>query len=193
MKTLMYACSLAVISGIFIACFPGSEKQVNLDTSSAQLALSHGHCNLPIKGIIRAARVQSQQEDLSDITVDFEIDMTSLIANIKEDGAYTRHIRSEKAFNTDEFPLMTFQCTDNFRLGDNWYQLRGNLTICGHSQSVLLRMTPVAQGENIRLVIEGKVNLFDFGIAYEEMDGNQVHAKEKIMFINLELESSAHS
>ena len=85
---------------------------------------------------------------------------------------------------------MVFNCHDNFRLGDKWFQLRGNLTINGTTNYVRLMLTPERVDFNKselinHYYISGEVNLFDYGIDYsDECSGN------KTMFINIHLEDS---
>lgn len=155
----------------------------------AQFAISHGHCNLLANAFVNKVDVVTIKEDFSDILINFSIDMNSLHSFNQQT---TNELKSELKFNTTENPYMVFKCEDNFRLGENWFQLRGILTINGISNYVRLMLTPEHAGiKNSKQInhyfISGEVNLFDYGIIYPEEI-----TRIKTMFININMEISEY-
>lgn len=157
------------------------------DGAVAQFAISHGHCNLVANANMDTIEIKSFEDDLSDIKIDFAIDMRSISSFSEE---VTNELNSPEIFNTILFPSMYFNCIDNFKLGENWYQLRGDLTINGVTKYVRLMLTPERAGKKndkqiYHFYINGNVNLFDFGIMYPGET-----TKTKTMFININLEQT---
>ncbi|MBL4657687.1 MAG: YceI family protein [Flavobacteriales bacterium] len=161
-----------------------------LKSPVVELALSHGHCNLLADTKLSSVDIDWSKADQSDVTIDFEMDMAR-IATFSEQ--ISNHLKSAAVFNVEENNHIVFDCRDNFKLGKNWYQLRGDLTINSVTNPVRLMMrstryySKVKGKRNDKYVISGEVNLFDYGIEYTEGDGKKLFSKEKIMYFNIEL------
>lgn len=163
---------------------------LNLDAPQAQLAFSHGHCNLTASAFLNSVVINTAKDDFSDVTIDFEIDMKTVVSF----NEWTDHLRSSNVFNVQETPLISFECRDNFKLGNGWFQIRGDLTINGVTRAVRFMLTPERitdskSGKMLnRFIINGDVNLFDYEIEYSDLAGNPEFVREKIMFLNIVLD-----
>jgi polyisoprenoid-binding protein YceI len=68
----------------------------------------------------------SSKEDFSDATVDATIKVASVnTGNERRDG----HMKTDDFFNSEKFPLITFKSTSFEKVGENKYNITGNLTI----------------------------------------------------------------
>ncbi len=177
------------------------------------LAVSHGHCTLPFEATLENFKVDipSKQVDYGNITIDpktgkvrtntenpsndplkqmkvsFDIDPNSFNTFVGEE--YTQRLRKDGLFKSEKDQKIKFTTTDVFALGKDWYQLRGKLSIKGVEQDVWFWATPIYQsGKDFitSMVIEGQVNLFDFGIDYDKITtGKSDNVPSKWMYINL--------
>ena len=156
-------------------------RQVIME-KKANFAISHGHCNLAFTGVIEGMGVRYNADQPQDLSVDFTINTESLKAN-GDSEELTKSIIAEEMFDGTGSNYINFKTEDIFRLGDNWYQLRGKMTIKDTEQVVRLRATPVRDNDRVReWVIEGMVDLDRFGIHAEDgIESEWGH----VMFINL--------
>lgn len=167
-----------------------AEYQKPKPTPKVELAICHGHCNLLADAYMSDVVMGWNKADKTDITIDFKVNMASVATFSEEVGEY---LKSEAVFNTDAHQFIEFECIDNFKLGENWYQLRGNLTINGVTKDVSLMMNSSkhylkSTGKtDDKYVISGDVNLFDYGIEYIKEDGSLPLFKKGEMYFNVEL------
>jgi polyisoprenoid-binding protein YceI len=70
--------------------------------------------------------VEHTKSDWSDAKIEFTVDVNS----INTDNKYRdEHLISDDFFNAEKYPKMTFKSTSFTPLGNNNYELKGNLTI----------------------------------------------------------------
>lgn len=156
------------------------------DGTNLNLAISHGHCNMTLYGAIEELDLNIQKDDLFQTSVDFKVNTNTLLVNNDADGGMTESIQKEEIFDGNGEQYIEFTTKDVFQLGENWLQLRGEMSVKGVSTDVKLRATPIYEQGNItKLVIEGQVNLYDFGIEYAEAMSETILNTERTMFINL--------
>ncbi len=151
---------------------------------SIQFAISHGHCNLPITATISKSRVSSREPNFSDLEIDLTIEATSMIAAGDAENEFTANLHSKDAFHVKQHPLIEFKSNGNYPLGNNWYNLSGELTMAGVTQPVYLRTVPVydANGNLKQFMLEGEVDLYDFNI--DDNKDNPFYHEEKPMLIH---------
>ena len=79
-------------------------------------------------------------------------------------------------------------------MGLDWYQLNGKMSIKGIEKGVKLLVTGIRDPKETRtstLVLEGQINLFDWGIDYDKIvNGNSDTIPTKWMYFNMKIEMS---
>ena len=165
-------------------------------------AISHGHCVLPFQGKMDQLEVKFPQKPLEivngsifpqimeadvmkNLALSFTVNANSLNAEVGV--TYTERVQSEAIFNGVNNEKISFTSREVYYLGENWYTVHGLLSIKGVSKEVYLRATPVyLKGTNIinNIIIEGDINLFDFGIDYDNNPGHASSKTNKTMYLN---------
>jgi polyisoprenoid-binding protein YceI len=92
------------------------------------------------------------------------------------------HLRDSDFFNTDAFPVITFQSTAWKKTGDNMFDVTGNLTMLKISKPVTLKVTFLGSGPGMRpgqtlasWTGTASINRSDWGISADApIIGNQV-------------------
>ncbi len=154
-----------------------TSKKVNLGI--ANFAISHGHCNLIFSAQYDQCEMGYANDDLSTLKLEFSINTTTLEAK-DNGGELTAGLQSTEQFNGDGKHYIKFNTEDVFILGSNWYQLRGTMSLNGFDKTLRLRATPIYQDGVIQqFVVDGSVNLSDFGLISPSNEVGQ------IMFMNL--------
>ena len=102
-------------------------------------------------------------------SVKLEVKAASIdTANTKRDD----HLRSPDFFNVAQFPTITFESTAVAKVGDDAFEVTGDLTLLGVKKSVKVRMTKTGSGTDpqggVRTGFEGTLAIkrSDFGMKY---------------------------
>jgi polyisoprenoid-binding protein YceI len=117
-------------------------------------------------------------------TVNVEIDTTSLDSNHAERD---KHLRSADFLHTDEYPTATFVSTA-FEPNADGGLLKGDLTLRGVTQPIVIDVTKVGEGEDpwggYRAGFSGttELRLKDFGIDYN------LGPAAEVVYLQLEVE-----
>ena len=95
------------------------------------------------------------------------------------------HLRSPDFFDADKYPTMTFKSTEIKSIGEDRYELTGDLTIKGNTKPVTFTVTNLGEfndpmmGHRIAYSGEGKINRRDYGMTFDMMlDGRLVVSNE---------------
>jgi len=125
---------------------------------------------------------------MKDLKIDFAIATKSIKTGVEGENEYDKQLKSPAIFGASK--TIKFVCKDNFRLGENWFQIRGNLTMHGVTNSERFRATRIydKDGEFLKFVVEGRVDLVDYDIDYSQVDQALETANSQIMFMNFEIE-----
>jgi polyisoprenoid-binding protein YceI len=164
----------------------GSCNKIQSEKKYVSFAISHGHCNLGFTGVLANSSVNYENNDLSKLKVNFAVNTKTLCVGGDDiNQELTASIQSAEMFDGSGSQLISFKTEDVFVLGENWYQLRGKMTIKGIEKTVRLRATPHLNGSSlVNLVIDGTIDLNEFEIESDTMGGEEA---EHIMFMNLVL------
>ena len=156
-----------------------------------RMVISHGHCGLPLTAQLSKSSIRNDQGELKDLSIDFEVNAHSIIANVDQEQDWTRSVHSPEAFDVQEYPTFHFVCHQSQPFDQHKFQLSGSITIKGHTEPATLFATPVYStraGSRYlqKFQLEGKVDLNDFG--FTGKTGGGVNATTRIMSISLEVE-----
>lgn len=162
---------------------------------TVNLFVSHGHCSLPFGGIVDDLKIITSQRDdqgnpLENMKISFAIDPNSFNACVGEE--YTAQVKTPGLFFSDQHQKITFQSTDVYTKGVDWYQINGIMSIKGVEREVTFFATGIRNSKEAMpsaLVLEGQVNLFDWGIDYEKIVNNDSRdIITKWMHINMKID-----
>jgi polyisoprenoid-binding protein YceI len=212
MKKLFFFSAAVVITAILVTSFNKDESPKNnpvvIHSPSAAQAVTKwtidkAHSNVKftvthmvvseVDGAFRSfdGTVEHSKPDFSDAKVNFTIDVSSIDTdNERRDG----HLKSDDFFNAEKYPQMTFQSTSFKPLGNNKYELVGNLTIRDVTKPVKFDVTyggTNSSGGNTKAGFKAKatINRFDYNLKWDKATeaGSLVVAKEVDITINAQL------
>ncbi len=135
--------------------------------------------------------VEHTKPDYSDAKINFTVDVNSIDTdNEKRDN----HLKSDDFFNAEKFPQMKFEGTSFKPLGNNKYQLTGNMTIRDVTKPVTFDVSyggtlKTGQGSKAGFKARSSINRFDYNLKWDRATetGSLVVDKEVQIVINLEL------
>ena len=126
------------------------------------------------------------------MNISFEIDPNSF--NVCAGDDLTARIKSPGLFIGENDEKITFRSTEVYTMGIDWYQVNGKMSIKGVEKDVKLFVTGIRDPKEVMaslLVLEGQMNLFDWGIDYDKIvNGKSDTVPTKWMYINMKIEMS---
>jgi polyisoprenoid-binding protein YceI len=118
-----------------------------------------------LSGVLRL-----DESDYTHSTVDVSIPAASIRT---VDDKLDAHLKEADFFDVEKFPTLTFESTSIRSTGDRDYEVTGDLTIRGVTQSVILSVNDLSQpsrdpwgNQRIGLSASAKVNRKDFGLVW---------------------------
>ena len=177
------------------------ENKVTLELRKKQnqiinLFVTHGHCSTPFAGSVNNLKVNAPiREDLGNplenMTISFDVNPNSF--NVCGGDDLTARIKTPGLFISKNNDNITFRSTNVYTMGIDWYQVNGKLSIKGIEREVKLFVTGIRNPNNTTtnsLVIEGQMNLFDWGIDYDKIvNGKSNNISTKWMHINMKIDT----
>ena len=127
----------------------------------------HGHLHI------------SEAGDLTGGTV--TIDMNSTWA---DDDKLTKHLKSADFFDVANHPESIFSLTSYGELGDEKYELSGDLKMRGVTKNITFPASATKDGENFKVTAEFDINRKDWGIEYPGKKDDLIR-DEVVMKLNL--------
>jgi len=136
--------------------------------------------------------LEHTKADFTDAKVNFSVDVNSVNTdNERRDG----HLKGEDFFNAAQFPQMKFVSTGIKSLGNNKYQLMGNLTIRDVTKPVVFDVTyggsvNTQRGKKAGFKAKGTINRFDYNLKWDRATeaGGLVVGKDVELQLNVELD-----
>ena len=169
----------------------------NKQNQTINLFVTHGHCSTPFAGIVNDLKVTLQPRTdlgnpLEDLKISFEVDPNSF--NVCAGDDLTSRIKTPGLFIGKDNEKITFRTTDVYTMGLDWYQINGKMSIKGIEKDVKLFATGIRDPKDTMsslLVLEGQMNLFDWGIDYDKIvNGKSDSVPTKLMHINMKIKIS---
>ena len=135
--------------------------------------------------------VEHTKPDFSDAVINFQVDINSVNT---ENENRDKHLKSEDFFNAAQFPTMKFTSTSMKPLGNNKYQLSGNLTIRDITKPVVFDVSyggtiNTSRGKKSGFKAKTTINRFDYNLKWDRATeaGGLVVGKDVDIQINLEM------
>ena len=134
--------------------------------------------------------IEHTKPDYSDAKVNFTVDVNSINTDNENRD---KHLKSDDFFNAEKFPTMKFESTSFKPLGNNKYQLNGNLTIRDVTKPVTFDVSyggrlDSQRGAKTGFKAKTTINRFDYNLKWDRATeaGSLVVAKDVEVTINTE-------
>jgi len=139
--------------------------------------------------------ITATKDDFSDAKIDFTVDIKSINTDNEQRD---NHLKSDDFFNAEKFPQMTFKGKSMKNMGNNKYQLTGDLTIRDVTKEVTLDVvhngTVKDPWGNTKagFKITGALNRFDYNLKWNTLTelGGAVVGRTVNIVIDLQLQKS---
>jgi polyisoprenoid-binding protein YceI len=139
--------------------------------------------------------LEHNKPDFSDAKVNFAIDVASVNTdNERRDG----HLKGDDFFNVEKFPKMTFASTSVKVLGNNKYEMAGNLTIRDVTKPVVFQVShggvlTTSRGAKAGFKATTTINRFDYNLKWDRATetGGLVVSKDVTITVNVEMDKAA--
>lgn len=195
-----------VLVAVFITVFmvsgytevPLVDKKIETVKAANQtinMFVTHGHCSTPFAGKVNDLKVEYPTRldlgnPLEDMVISFEVDPNSF--NVCKAEELTPRIKTPGLFISEKNEKITFISTNVYTMGVDWYQVNGKMSIKGVEKDVKLFVTGIRKpNEQVAtsLVLDGQVNLFDWGIDYDLIvNGKSSSVATKWLYLNMKIE-----
>ena len=172
-----------------------TETNVNYKEGlKANLFVTHGHCSTPFSGAVNNLDVNvplrfDGGNPLEKLSISFEIDPDSFMVCAGEE--LTAKIKTPGLFIGSNNEKIIFKSTNIYTMGIDWYQINGVLSIKGVEKEVKLFASGIRGADQIStsmLILEGRMNLFDWGIDYDKIvNGKSEGIATKWMHFNMKI------
>ena len=209
MKSIKYVVSSFIVLGIIVIAsgYTGSTSESEssealpvMESKQKQtinMFITHGHCSTPFMGNVEDLVVSYQEREdlgnpLEDMNISFEVDPNTF--NVCAEKELTARIKTPGLFIGENKEKITFQSTNVYTMGLDWYQVNGMMSIKGVDRKVKLFATGIRdprKSMSTSLVIQGQMDLFDWGIDYDKIvNGKSDSVPTKLLFINMRVDLS---
>ena len=121
--------------------------QINMATTNWQLDPAHSEVTFRVRHLVIAtvsgkfdkfsSGVATEGDDFTSARIEFSVETGSVNTGVE---ARDNHLRGDDFFNSEKYPLMTFQSTGMKQLGGDQYQLDGNLSIRDVTKPISLQV-----------------------------------------------------
>jgi polyisoprenoid-binding protein YceI len=183
--------AIAVVAGLPVAA--QTKWTVDKTHSNVKFAVTHMVVS-EMEGTFKVfdGTMEHNKADFSDAKVNFAIDVASVNTdNERRDG----HLKGDDFFNAEKFPKMTFTSTSVKPLGNNKYEMAGNLTIRDITKPVVFQVThggvlTTSRGAKAGFKATTTINRFDYNLKWDRATetGGLVVAKEVDITVNVEMD-----
>jgi polyisoprenoid-binding protein YceI len=194
MKRIYAITMIAVVSfGGLTASAQTTKWNVDKNHTNVKFAVTHMVVS-ELEGTFKVfdGSMEHTKADFSDAKINFAIDVASVNTdNERRDG----HLKSDDFFNAEKYPKMTFTSTSVKPLGNNKYELTGNLTIRDITKPVVFQVThggvlTTTRGAKAGFKATTTIDRFDYNLKWDRATetGGLVVAKDVTIQINVEMD-----
>lgn len=175
---------LVAAAGVLLCSGAGAAPLV-VDYAKSEITFVSKQMNVPIDGKFKkfSAQLSFDAKAPQSATAKLELDINSVDAGSPDADA---EVRKKAWFNPMAFPTATFVSQSVKALGNDRYEVTGQMTIKGKSQKVTTPFTVKAQGGSTMFEGTFVVKRLDFGLgegpwADTETVANEVQVKFKLL------------
>lgn len=174
------------------------EKKVEVSTNKTiNMFVTHGHCSTPFGGVVTKLNVDvparlDAGNPLENMNISFEVDPNSFRACRGDEADLTARIKTPGVFINEANESITFKTTNVYVMGVDWYQVNGKMSIKGVEREVKFFATGIRNANESMsksLVLQGQVNLLDWGIDYDKLvNGQSSDIPTKWLYLNMKID-----
>jgi len=173
--------TLIIVTGFTASTTSCQKKEKNNEVKEKKYVINmfvtHGHCSTPFSGSVDNLKLELEEHPdlenpLEGMKISFEIDPNTF--NVCASEELTQTIKIPGLFISKKNEKITFRTTAIYTMGIDWYQVNGMLSIKGVEREMKFFVTGIRNSSATRptfLVLEGRVNLFDWDIDYNKIAG----------------------
>jgi len=135
--------------------------------------------------------LETVDDSFEDAEIEFSLDIDSIDTN---QGQRDGHLKSPDFFDAAQFPHITFKSTSFKGLGDDEYELKGDLTVKGITKPVTLEAEYGGSTDDFYgntkagFEVTGKINRKEFGLTWDGVTdaGSIVLGEDVKLLINVQ-------
>jgi polyisoprenoid-binding protein YceI len=187
--------TLSVLAFLFISIQSNAQAtKWTVDKSHSNVNFTVTHMTISeVEGTFKIfeGNVEHTKPDFSDAKINFQVDIASVNT---ENENRDNHLKGDDFFNAAQFPTMKFSSTSMKPLGNNKYQLSGNLTIRDITKPVVFDVSyggtvSTSRGKKSGFKAKTTINRFDYNLKWDRATeaGGLVVGKDVEIQINLEM------
>lgn len=149
-----------------------TKSKWNLDPTHSGVDFSVKHMMFAtVKGGFQTfnAEIEADPTDLTTADISFTIDLASVDTRNEDRD---NHLRSADFFDVENYPTLTFKATNIEKTDDNEYNVTGDLSLHGVTQSETFTVSFEGAGidpwgnEKAGFAVEGKLKRSDYGLTW---------------------------
>ncbi len=176
-----------------------TEVEKTEKNQTINMFVTHGHCSTPFGGIVDNLKVDipvrmDAGNPLENMRISFEVDPNSFKACRGDVADLTERVKTKGVFISDNNEKIRFKTTNVYVMGVDWYQINGMMSIKGVEREVKFFATGIRnayESMSSELVLQGQVNLLDWGIDYDKLvNGQSLDVPTKWLYLNMKIELS---
>ncbi len=171
--------------------------QESKENQKIYLFVTDGQSSAPFSGdvddlIVTAPKREDRGNPLENLEISFQINPETFVVCAGDE--LTAKIKALGLFIGEKDERITFRSTNVSTIGVDWYQLNGIMSIKGVEKEVKFFVSGIRdpkESVSSVLILEGQVNLFDWGIDYDKIvDGESNAVPTQWMHINMKIKMS---
>ncbi len=176
-----------------------TEVEKTEKNQTINMFVTHGHCSTPFGGIVDDLKVDipvrmDAGNPLENMRISFEVDPNSFKACRGDVADLTERVKTKGVFISDNNEKIRFKTTNVYVMGVDWYQINGVMSIKGVEREVKFFATGIRnsyKSMSSELVLQGQVNLLDWGIDYDKLvNGQSSDVPTKWLYLNMKIDLS---
>ncbi|RLK03368.1 YceI family protein [Tenacibaculum discolor] len=194
--------TIVLVSGFAKSTSTVTPKEIKevaevVKNKTINMFVTHGHCSTPFGGIVNDLKVDipvrmDAGNPLENMSISFEVNPNSFRVCRGDEADLTARIKTKGVFINDQNDNITFRTTNVFVMGVDWYQINGMMSIKGVEREVKFFATGIRdsyKSMSSELVLQGQVNLLDWGIDYDKLvNGQSSNVPTKWLYLNMKIE-----
>lgn len=146
----------------------------NVDVAHSHVGFSVRHMMVTnVRGDFTGieGNLQGDPKNLTEANIEFTIDTNTINTNNEDRD---NHLRSADFFDVENYPKITFKSTDIKQVGEDEYDVKGDLTIKDTTKTTTFKVTRTGSGKNpwgvevVGFEGEGKISREDFGLTWNQ-------------------------
>ena len=182
-----------MLAALLLAMLANSQNTYTMDKNHSRLVFSVMHFGIShVEGNFKnfESSFKSSKDDFSDAVVEMTADVASIDTDVE---MRDKDLKSEKWFDAEKYPKITFKSKSFKKISDKKYKLEGDITIKGITKPITFDVdyngkaqNPMSKKNSVGFTVNGKLNRKDFNVGTGPSAGavgDDVDVKANVEFI----------